>query len=186
MSLAWKIAFLLLPAFVWATTAVAAGDGKLIGTQAKEWDLTDWINSKPLVLKDLRGKVVLVRWWTAPGCPFCAVTAPALKELHATYSAQGLVVIGAYHYKGKGTLKMETVQQAVRDYGFTFPVAVDPEWQTLKRWWLTGTERKWTSVTFVIDKKGTIRHIHPGGSYIKGGKAYQAIQDTIEELLKEE
>jgi hypothetical protein len=72
------------------------------------------------------------------------------------------------------------------DFGFPFPVAVDPEWQTLKRWWLTDAERKWTSVTFLIDKKGIIRHIHPGGSYIKGDKAYQAMQAKIEELLKED
>jgi peroxiredoxin len=108
-----------------------------------------------------------------------------LKEFHATYAPKGLVVVGVYHHKGQGPLKTETVKHHVRKFDFEFPVAVDPEWQTLKRWWLTGSERKWTSVTFLIDKKGVIRNIHPGGSYVKGDKAYQAMQAKIEELLKE-
>jgi len=184
VSISYKVAVLLLPAWAWAT-AVTRADDKLIGTPASEWQLTDWINSKPLTLKDQRGKVVLVRW-TGDGCLFCAATAPALKEFHSRYVPQGLVVIGVYHHKAKGPLKNETVKEYVRDYGFRFPVAVDPDWQTLKRWWLTGSERKWTSVTFLIDKKGVIRHIHPGGSYAKGDKAYQAMQNKIEELLAEQ
>jgi peroxiredoxin len=181
-----KFAGFLLPLLLGAASVSHASDNRLVGTQALEWELTDWINSKPRTLNDLRGKVVLVRWWTGEGCPFCAATAPALKDFHAKYYPRGLVVVGVYHHKGKGLLKTETVQQSVRDFGFQFPVAVDPEWRTLKRWWLTGPERKWTSVTFLIDRKGIIRHIHPGGSYVKGDKAYQAMQDKIEELLKEE
>ena len=53
-----------------------------IGQVMPEWELQNWINSKPLKLSDLRGKVVLVRWWTAPGCEYCAHTAPALNEFH--------------------------------------------------------------------------------------------------------
>jgi len=186
MFLSSKSLLVLLPAFLWATAITYAGDRTPIGTQATEWKLTDWINSKPLTLKDQRGKVVLVRWWTGDGCPFCAATAPALKEFHASYSSKGLVVVGVYHHKGTGPLNTETVKQCVQDFGFQFPVAVDPDWQTLKRWWLTGSERKWTSVTFLIDRKGVIRHIHPGGSYVQGDKAYQTMQGKIEELLKEE
>jgi peroxiredoxin len=186
VSFSSTVAVLLLPAWAWAAVVTHAGDDKLIGTQARGWDLTDWINSKPLTLKDQRGKVVLVRWWTGDGCPFCAATAPALKAFHARYSSQGLLVVGVYHHKGRGPLKPEAVKQCVQDFGFPFPVAVDPEWRTLKRWWLTGSERQWTSVTFLIDRKGVIRHIHPGGSYVKGDKAYQTMQAKIEELLKEE
>jgi peroxiredoxin len=180
-----RAAGFLLAAFLWVAGASHAGDSKLVGTQALEWNLTDWINSKPLTLKEQRGKVVLVRWWTGEGCPFCAETAPALKEFHSRYSARGLVVVGVYHHKGRGPLKVATVKRWVRDFGFQFPVAVDPQWRTLKRWWLTAPGRRWTSVTFLIDKKGVIRHIHSGGSYVKGDKAYKAMQGKIEELLKE-
>ena len=54
--------------------AVAADGGKLIGTRARDWRVEHWINSSPLTLEQLRGQVVLVRWWTAPDCPFCAAT----------------------------------------------------------------------------------------------------------------
>jgi hypothetical protein len=43
---------------------------ELIGQRFKSWDVRHWINSEPLTLDSLRGKVVLIRWWTAPGCPF--------------------------------------------------------------------------------------------------------------------
>jgi peroxiredoxin len=185
MSSWFKIGLFVLPGCL-LTSTIAGADEKLIGTKPTEWKLTNWINSKPLTLKGQHGKVVLVRWWTGDGCPFCAATAPALKQFHAKYSDKGLVVIGIYHHKAKGRLKTDKVKETVKDFGFQFPVAIDPDWQTLKRWWLKDAERKWTSVSFLIDRKGVIRHIHPGGSYRKGDKAYRTMQNKIEELLKEE
>jgi peroxiredoxin len=159
-------------------------DQSLVGTKAPEWHVAGWIHSKPLALKDLAGKVVLVRWWTAPGCPFCAATAPALNEFHARYKDKGLVVIGFYHHKVSTPLKPDQVKRCAEKLGFQFPVAIDPQWQTLKRWWLDKGKQRWTSVTFLIDRKGVIRHIHPGGQYVKGDKGYKAIKEKIEELLK--
>src|SRR5689334_15268027 len=78
--------------------AISAAD-KLIGKAPPEWQVTNWMNSSALQLKDLRGKVVLVRWWTAPDCPYCRATAPALNEFYAQYHAKGLEVIGFYHHK---------------------------------------------------------------------------------------
>jgi peroxiredoxin len=170
---------------VLSASAGRAGD-PLIGTQAPEWQVSDWANSKPLALKDLAGKVVLVRWWTAPGCPFCALTAPALNEFHRDYKGRGLVVLGFYHHKAETPLSAERVQRSAEKLGFRFPVAVDRDWKTLKRWWLDKHERAWTSVTFLIDRKGVIRHVHPGGCYVKGDKDYEALRAKIEELLKEQ
>jgi peroxiredoxin len=184
MSLSIKVSLFLLPACLGAAS-LAHAEEKLLGTPAREWQLTDWLNSRPLTLKGLRGKVVLVRWWTGEGCPFCAATAPALREFHSQYAARGLVVVGVYHHKGKGPHKKETVKKWVQEFGFRFPVALDPDWQTLKRWWLNDGRRKWTSVSFLIDRKGVIRHIHPGGSYVKPDKAYRTMRAKFEELLKE-
>jgi peroxiredoxin len=166
--------------------AVARGAADLpLGELAPEWQLSDWLNTKPLTLKGLRGKVVLVRWWTAPGCPYCAATAPALNEFHRRYRERGLVVVGAYHHKARTPLDLNDVKRSAKEFGFTFPVAVDRDWQTLKRWWLAGGKRRWTSVSFLIDRKGVIRHIHPGGQYVRGDKAYEALKSQIEELLQE-
>jgi len=159
-----------------------AGD-KLIGTRLPEWQVTDWINSPPLKLKELRGKVVLVRWWTAPDCPYCRATAPALNEFYERYHGQGLEVIGFYHHKSDEPLQVEAVKKYSGNFGFKFPVAVDADWKTLHRWWLDGGPREFTSVSFLIDRQGVLRHIHPGGEYVRGDKDYAAMKAEIEKLL---
>jgi peroxiredoxin len=180
-----KRVLVVLAVLGWTWAASAHADDQLIGKKAEEWQVEDWINSKPLTLKKLAGKVVLVRWWTAPGCPYCAATAPALNDFHTRYKDKGLVLVGFYHHKAATPLDVAAVKDFVENFGFKFPVAVDPNWQTLQRWWLNEKGRTWTSVSFLIDRKGVIRHIHPGGSYVKGDKAYTAMKSKIEELLKE-
>ncbi|HLJ93049.1 MAG TPA: TlpA disulfide reductase family protein [Gemmataceae bacterium] len=160
-------------------------DDPLIGTKASDWEVTDWIHSQPLTLKDLAGKVVLIRWWTAPDCPYCAATAPALNEFHEQYKARGLVVLGFYHHKARTPLETAKVQRYAESFGFQFPVAIDRDWKTLRRWWLRDSKRSWTSVSFLIDRHGVIRTIHPGGEYVRGDRAYQTLKAKIEELLKE-
>lgn len=178
------VVLLSLPSLGMARKTVVEGN-ELIGTRAQEWEVKDWFNSKPLRLEDLRGKVVLVRFWTARSCPFCSASAPALNEFYEKYHDQGLAVIGFYHHKSSGPLVPEDVGRYGREFGFKFPVAIDYDWKTLKRWWLDGRERAWTSVSFLIDRKGIIRHIHPGGQYVKGDRDYSKLQAKIEKLLRE-
>lgn len=144
-----------------------AGDDRL-GVPAPPFRFDDWLNSEPLSLEQLRGKVVLIRWWTDT-CPFCASSAPSLRKLDARYAAQGLKVIGVFHPKAgrEDPLDLSRVQRAVTAREFTFPVAVDWNWSegTLKDWWLTGPKRPATSVTFLVDKTGVIRFVHPGMEY---------------------
>lgn len=158
---------------------------ELIGTPAQPWRVNNWIHSEPLQLEELRGEVVLVRWWTAPSCPFCVATAPALNEFHSLYRERGLTVIGFYHHKSRSPLDPAQVKQYARNLGFQFPVAVDPEWQTLRRWWLQGGRRDFTSVSFLIDRRGVIRYVHPGGQYAPGDADYDVLRSKIEKLLEE-
>src|SRR5262245_20163108 len=126
-----------------------AGADKLIGTQPPEWQVTNWFNSDPLRLEDLRGKVILVRWWTAPDCPYCKATAPALNEFYGSYHKRGLEVIGFYHHKSDEPLDAAEVRQFARNFGFKFPNAIDKDWKTLRSWWLNGHDRAWTSVSLL-------------------------------------
>ena len=71
------------------------------------------------------------------------------------YRGHGLV--GHIPPQGPEPLNLDTVRGYVEHYQFRFPVAVDPDWQTLKRWWLDGHERSWRSVSFLIDRRGVIR-----------------------------
>lgn len=164
-------------------SAPADEGADLIGSRFEKWDASEWINSKPLTLDSLRGKVILIRWWTAPGCPFCEASAPALNEFSSRYRDRGLVVVGFYHHKSETPLTIDHVKAQTRKLGFTFPVAIDPKWKTLQRWWLDKHDRGWTSVTILLDRHGIVRHVHPGGAFFKGEKGYHALEAKIEALL---
>lgn len=182
----WPVIGAVLALLAGFTTAAEPPPwGKLLGQRPEEWRFEHWMNSKPLTLESLRGKVVLVRWWTAPDCPFCAATAPALNEFEKAFGDRGLEVVGVYHHKSAAPLVEEEVRAHAKRFGFQFPVAIDPGWRTLKRWWLEAGGGDWTSVTFLLDREGRVRHIHPGGQYVKGDADYVAMKQHIEALLAE-
>src|SRR5437870_3014600 len=176
---------IFLVALCWLASCPARAGEKLIGTKPSGWQVEQWLNSKPLKLADLKGKVVLVRWWTAPDCPYCKATAPALNEFYREYHRRGLEVIGFYHHKSDEPLRVEDVKKYAQEFGFRFPVAIDADWRTLKQWWLNTGDRGWTSVSFLIDRQGLIRRIHPGGQYVEGDKDYAEMKAKIKELLAE-
>jgi peroxiredoxin len=164
----------------------ADDESQIVGTKAEEWIVSDWIHSRPLSLEDLSGKVVLVRWWTDPYCPYCSASAPALNEWYEAYRDKGLIVIGLYHHKSPVPLEIQKIKEYSTSLGFTFPLAIDRDWITLRNWWLDKSPKaRWTSVSFLIDKNGIIRYIHPGGQYVKGDDDYAMLTSWIEELLTE-
>ncbi len=126
-----------------------------IGAAAPRLALEHWVNSSPLEIADLRGKVVLIRWWT-DACPFCAATAPALRKLQAKYGGLGLQVIGVFHPKPAGDWSLRRMREGAQRLNMNFPVALDADWKALRRWWLDQEERSATSVSVVIDKRGII------------------------------
>ena len=183
VSIRWACRIVAALALVVAVTA--SDRATLVGQKAPVWTGMKWLDGRPRELADLGGRVVLVRWWTAPHCPYCGATAPALNEFHRTYAERGLTVLGIYHHKSAEPLDDDAVSAHARRFRFEFPVAIDPEWQNLRRWWLDRGGDNWTSVSFLLDRKGVVRHIHPGGQYVKGDAAYAALKAKIEELLAE-
>ena len=175
--------------------AMKNSDGReLIGRPAPPLELTQWLHSRPLEITGLRGKVVLLRWWT-PGWGICEATAPALRKLQREYGDRGLQVIGIYHPKPAGDWDLSKVEAAAKEKQFTFPEALDADWTALKRWWLY-QERDYTSVSFLVDRKGAIRYIHPGGEFHEGAQGalpahetcqrdFHAIETEIGRLLSE-
>ena len=150
----------------------------LVGIKAQDWQVKGWLNSNPVQLKDLLGNVVLVRWWTA-GCPFCLATAPSLNEFYDQFHSRGLEVIGLYHHKSDEPLDVERVHRYAKQLGFKFPIAIDYDWHTLRSWWLDNSKANWTSVSFLIDRTGMIRHIHPGRQYVQGDYDHKALKAKI-------
>ena len=181
-----------------AGSAALAGDAgpgaagaELIGTKALGWEGVEWLNTDPIRLEDLRGKVVLVRWWT-DSCPYCRRSAPALNEFHARFARRDLIVIGMYHPKPiDRPITASEIRVAAQERGFGFPIAIDHGWSVLRRWWLDGGRRSATSVSFLIDRHGVIRHIHPGPAFhreVVGGddqpsKDFAALDRMIDQVL---
>ncbi len=138
---------------------------ELIGQPARAWTFDRWVDSPPLTLAGLRGKVVLVRWFNT-NCRFCGNTLPGLEALRTRYAAQGLVVVGVFHPKPVRKVSDAFVRRTARKLGFNGPIAVDEEWTTLNRWWLANhPDRNWTSVSFLIDRDGIVRWAQGGGEY---------------------
>jgi len=173
-----------------------AGDD-LIGSAPPPFSFNGWLNSDPLSIDELKGNVVLVRWFTDT-CPFCASSSPALRQLYDQYSDKGLKMIGVFHPKAgiDDPLNIQRVEQVVEARDFKFPIAIDWDWRngTLKDWWLTGPQRPGTSVTFILDKSGTIQFIHPGMEYHdeNGSELHTMcvndmgrVRDAIERLIAE-
>jgi thiol-disulfide isomerase/thioredoxin len=139
----------------------------------------------PFQVDQLRGKVVFVRWFMGPSCPFCSATAPTLRALHERYAAQGLAVVGMYHHKEETPLDPKQVAGWVKHFGYQFPVAIDKDWATLRRWWLDRHERSYTSVSFLIDRAGIVRRVHLGGTIEPRGRRHRRDQGRRRELARE-
>jgi len=141
----------------------------------------------PLWLDDLRGKVVLVRWFMDSSCPECSATAPALREFDQLYRDAGLAVVGMFHNSERS---LDEVREIVRQFDYTFPVAIDRQTATRRQWTLGGDDcgycDPYRSVTFLLDRRGVVRHVHREGRYVKGDTAYERMRAEIERLLMDD
>jgi thiol-disulfide isomerase/thioredoxin len=136
----------------------------MIGRPAPALAFDRWIGAKPTSLAQLRGKVVLVRWWTE-GCHYCETTLPVIERARRAHP-QDLVTIGVFHPKPPRAVGDRRILALAKELGYGGAIAVDQEWKALDRWWLDGhPERSWTSVSFLIDRAGRVRWVHGGGEY---------------------
>ncbi len=144
-----------------------------LGAAPEVRGITEWINSAPLTLRELRGSVVLVHFWTFD-CVNCQNVQPYVKAWYARYRDQGFTVIGVHTPELDIERDIANVRDAVARKGVTFPVAFDPAYAT----WNAYGNRYWPAFYFV-DKRGRIRHAQFGeGEY---EQAERVIQELIEE-----
>lgn len=134
---------------------------------------TAWINSPPLTLDQLRGKVVLVDFWTY-SCINCLRTLPYIEAWQAKYKDSGLVVIGVHTPEFPFEKDLANVQKAVRDLGVNYPVALDNNYAI----WTAFNNEYWPAHYF-IDVNGKVRHEHFGEG------EYDQSEQWIQRLLKE-
>lgn len=133
--------------------------------------IAHWLNTQPLTIKDLRGKVVLVDFWTY-SCINCVRTMPHLKEWYNAYKNDGFVIVGVHTPEFEFEKSVQNVQAAINRFGLTYPVAMDNDFKT----WQNYGNRYWPA-HYLIDQQGRIVHTHFG----EGG--YAQTENAIRSLL---
>ncbi|KQV26936.1 cytochrome C biogenesis protein [Rhizobium sp. Root1203] len=133
----------------------------------------EWLNSAPLSTEQLRGKVVLIDFWTY-SCINCIRTTPYVRAWAEKYKDQGLVVIGVHAPEFAFEKKVANVKKAVSEFKIGYPVAIDNDY----RIWRAFDNSYWPA-HYLIDAKGQIRYHHFG----EGN--YQQTEQAIQDLLRE-
>ncbi len=138
---------------------------------------TDWLQSKPLGPSELRGKVVLVDFWTF-GCVNCQRALPAVRRWAERYRADGLVVIGVHSPEFAFERDRSNVERALRRFDLKFPIAVDNDFAVWNAW----SNRYWPTL-YLIDAQGRVRWRHIGeGAYAETEQAIQYLLDEARRL----
>jgi thiol-disulfide isomerase/thioredoxin len=133
--------------------------------------ITQWLNSGPLKLADLRGKVVLVDFWTY-GCINCVRTLPHVVDLYDKYKDKGLVVIGVHAPEFAFEKSTAGVAAALKRHNISYPVAQDNNFAT----WRAYGNQYWPA-QYIVDQHGRIVFQHAGEGQ------YDTIEQTVRRLL---
>ena len=148
--------------------------GGAVGDLAPEFSGIDaWINGEPLTMEELRGRVVLIDFWTYT-CINCIRTFPFLKQSHARYADDGLVIVGVHTPEFDFEKVYDNVVEATLNDALVWPMAQDNDYVTWRRY----SNRFWPA-KYLIDKDGVVRYTHFG----EGG--YAETEEVIRELLAE-
>src|ERR1700722_14371061 len=160
-----------------SSRAVAATSGETGGTLAVLDKMPPldgavaWLNSPPLTVEALKGKVVLIDFWTY-SCINCLRAIPYIRAWADKYKDKGLVVIGVHSPEFAFERNIANVKKAVASLGITYPVAIDNDYAI----WQAFDNQYWPAHYF-IDAKGRIRHEHFGEG------AYDESERVIQQLL---
>jgi cytochrome c biogenesis protein CcdA/thiol-disulfide isomerase/thioredoxin len=136
--------------------------------------ISDWFNSRPLTIKELRGKVVLIDFWTY-SCINCLRTLPHVKAWDRMYRQDGLVIVGVHTPEFAFEAVPSNVRKAVKRLGVRYPVALDSKYGT----WTAFGNQYWPA-KYLIDRNGHVRYAHFGE-----GK-YDVTERQIRTLLGEQ
>ena len=135
--------------------------------------ISAWLNSPPLTLESLRGKVVLVQFWTY-SCINCVRTLPYVTKWYDTYKDKGFVVVGVHTPEFAFERSASNVATAVKRHGINYPVVQDNDFAT----WKAYSNQYWPA-QYIVDKSGKIVFQHAGEG------SYDLIDRTVQRLLSE-
>ena len=144
-----------------------------VSAAAPELGTGEWINSEPLKLSELRGRVVLIEFWTF-GCINCRSTLPFVKSWADRYREKGLTVIGVHSPEFDEERNVEHLRREVASLGISYAVVTDNDFQT----WNAYKVEAWPTI-FLLDKQGRIRWMRVGEG------DYDVAERLIQKLLAE-
>jgi peroxiredoxin len=142
-------------------------------------DVTEWINSAPLTLSGLRGKIVIVHFWTF-GCGNCINNYPAYKRWLDKYKSNEVVMIGIHTPETVSEESVNKITAKAKENDLKFAIAVDNSKANWNRW----SNNIWPAV-YLVDKKGKVRFWWHGELNWQGAKGEQWMTDKIDLLLHE-
>ncbi len=133
--------------------------------------ISEWLNSNPLTIQDLKGNVVLIQFWTF-SCINCQRTLPYVTKWHEKYAANGLKIIGVHTPEFAFERDANNIKDAMQKHGIRYPVPMDNEFKTWKAY---GNEY-WPHL-YLADRRGNLVYDHIGEG------AYDKTEQTIQKLL---
>jgi thiol-disulfide isomerase/thioredoxin len=175
---------LLLAGLLVAAVALRPASGGLLDAPLPAAEFShsaeaDWINSAPLRLAELRGRVVLLDFWTF-GCWNCYRSIPWLKSVERRFGPDGLRVIGVHTPEFDHEKARDNVVAKVREFGITHPVMLDNDFS----YWRALRNRYWPAF-YLLDRQGDVRAVFAGETH-EGDRQAEAIEAAIAALLAEE
>jgi thiol-disulfide isomerase/thioredoxin len=133
--------------------------------------ISQWLNSNPLSVQELKGNVVLIQFWTF-SCINCQRTLPYVTKWHEQYAARGLKIIGVHTPEFAFERETNNIKDAMQKHGILYPVPIDNEFKTWKAY---GNEY-WPHI-YLADRQGNLVYDHIGEG------AYDRTEQTIKQLL---
>jgi len=133
--------------------------------------ISQWLNSNPLTIQDLKGNVVLIQFWTF-SCINCQRTLPYVTKWHQQYAAKGLKIIGVHTPEFAFERDSNNIKEAMQKHGILYPVPIDNEFQT----WKAYKNEYWPHL-YLADRQGNLQYDHIGEG------AYAKTEQTIQKLL---
>jgi cytochrome c biogenesis protein CcdA/thiol-disulfide isomerase/thioredoxin len=129
-----------------------------------------WLNSEPLTLRELRGRVVLIDFWTY-SCINCLRTLPHIRAWDERYRDAGLTIVGVHSPEFAFERVESNVRENVRKLGLRYPVALDNDFVTWQSW-----HNQYWPAKYLIDRSGRVRYYHFGeGDYAKTEEAIRTL-----------
>jgi thiol-disulfide isomerase/thioredoxin len=135
--------------------------------------INGWINTEPLTQEDLKGKVVLIDFWTY-SCINCIRTLPHLSKIYDKYKNNGFILLGVHSPEFDFEKKKENVLNAVKEYDLKYPIALDNEHDTWKAY-----ENQYWPAHYLLDINGNIRYKQFGEGH------YKELETAIQQALLE-